>query len=756
MTTLLKEPAAQGSRLSASETTRSFIEAQFPVSRLSKESYKERKSNYSQTLTGLGKWWGRKPLILCRATILGLLMPASNDPERDREIFLKILTMDREGLLRRFNRPFAQKELRGLCTTAEIKEWDRCADEIAAASDHQTKKRLKSELSAFLDELQRRVFLRQRYEDQIARCNRPEQIDGPSEEAWNEINAHLGTRAKLLPELVRELGERRFGHVPRVGDAFCGGGSIPFESARMGCDAYGSDLNPVAALLTWAALNIVGGGEEVVEQVRKAQRENYDAVDKQVTAWGIEHRTEDVSPAQWKKLVELLKAGEITTEEVHHHVPRADAYLYCVEVICPETGWRVPLAPTWMIGEKSRCVAKLVPDTKHKCYGLAIESNVSDAEMAAAKEGTIKDGYIVHPELHAQGKEPASIEQVALAAKGKVPGARYHANGLRLWENDDLVPRPKDAFQERLYCVRWVTAFQGENAKGEMVWNTRREYRAPTAHDLEREAETLRLLRERFAQWQKEGFLPSMAIEPGYNTDQPIRERGWTHWHHLFNPRQLLMLGSLCAVILNKEFSQAQRLGCLLGVLKSADYNSRLSPWSPTVGKELVNQVFANQALNTLLNPGTRGFMALDTSWFFRISTDYVEGEASIKPTDGRSVDALCDMWVTDPSYADAVNYDQISEFFLCWARGVLRSVFPDWSVDTRRALAIRGDDMSFKTGMVDCYRRMTLHMPENGMQLVMFTHQDAGVWADLALIFGRQVYVSPPPGASRPRPTLF
>ena len=44
--------------------TQAFIEAQFPVSKLSKESYKERKANYSQTLTGLGKWWGRKPLIL--------------------------------------------------------------------------------------------------------------------------------------------------------------------------------------------------------------------------------------------------------------------------------------------------------------------------------------------------------------------------------------------------------------------------------------------------------------------------------------------------------------------------------------------------------------------------------------------------------------------------------------------------------------------------------------------------------------------
>src|SRR5438067_12890200 len=88
---------------------KAFIETQFPVSRLSKESYKERKANYSQTLTGLGKWWGRKPLILCRATILGLLMPASNDPERDREIFLKILTMDRSGLLRRFNKHYSRK-----------------------------------------------------------------------------------------------------------------------------------------------------------------------------------------------------------------------------------------------------------------------------------------------------------------------------------------------------------------------------------------------------------------------------------------------------------------------------------------------------------------------------------------------------------------------------------------------------------------------------------------------------------------------
>ncbi len=54
-----------------------FIETQYPIARLSAEAYKERKAGASQTLTGLGKWWGRKPLILVQAAIHGMLMPAS-------------------------------------------------------------------------------------------------------------------------------------------------------------------------------------------------------------------------------------------------------------------------------------------------------------------------------------------------------------------------------------------------------------------------------------------------------------------------------------------------------------------------------------------------------------------------------------------------------------------------------------------------------------------------------------------------------
>ncbi|MDP2991572.1 MAG: DUF1156 domain-containing protein, partial [Kiritimatiellota bacterium] len=89
----------------------SFIERQFPVAKVSMESYKERKSVTSQTLTGLGKWWGRKPLALVRATLLGLLLPGSDDPEKDRDIFLKLMTMDLDGLLQRKSKPIPQSRL---------------------------------------------------------------------------------------------------------------------------------------------------------------------------------------------------------------------------------------------------------------------------------------------------------------------------------------------------------------------------------------------------------------------------------------------------------------------------------------------------------------------------------------------------------------------------------------------------------------------------------------------------------------------
>jgi adenine-specific DNA methylase len=135
-----------------------------------------------------------------------------------------------------------------------------------------------------------------------------------------------------------------------------------------------------------------------------------------------------------------------------------------------------------------------------------------------------------------------------------------------MWENDDIVPRPDDVYQEKLYCIRWVetyyvmkkdkkvVAFSKDGAEalpnfqellesGKLKEKNRRHYRTPTQEDIEREKKALALLQERFQDWQNKGYIPSRKIEPGPKTDEPIRTRGWTHWHHLFNHRQLLTNG---------------------------------------------------------------------------------------------------------------------------------------------------------------------------------------------------------------------
>ena len=58
--------------------------------------------------------------------------------------------------------------------------------------------------------------------------------------------------AKARAEILRSTG----GNPPPVLDPFCGGGSIPLEAQRLGLEAHGSDLNPVAVLITKALIEI--------------------------------------------------------------------------------------------------------------------------------------------------------------------------------------------------------------------------------------------------------------------------------------------------------------------------------------------------------------------------------------------------------------------------------------------------------------------------------------------------------------------
>ncbi len=630
-----------------------LIERLWPAQKISVEAQKERKAGAGQTLTALGSYWkGRKPLVLVRACVLGALLPATENAEKDLAIFEKLMAIDDD------------------------------------AFEHRVKKN-----AAWPG------VLAKSYLDRVAECYRPEELDPSAyDEVWPDVNEHLGTDASDFASLVEQLGIMRYGHRPRVGDTFTGGGSIPYEAARLGCAAFASDLNPIACTLTWAAANIVGASAARRQKIRAELARAAMAAEAEVVALGIDHDA----------------AGN-----------RAKAFLYCLETRCPKTGWMVPLSPSWMVSKMRRTVVELVPDHVNRRFDMKIINDASEHQIEAAQRGTVRGGALCY-ELDGETYTTpiASIRGDFRTADGST------SNRLRRWAGSDVVPAPSDIFQERLYCIQWMTAETAESARPETY------YSAPTAKDFACEDKILQLVQVNLKKWQADGLAPDMAIEPGMKTEELIRTRGWTLWQHIFSPRHLLY-GKL--LLSNLTSPEARALFPVV-----TDKMSKLTHWHMGhAGREgvapsadNVEHVFYNQAFNTFWNYGQRAFAGLKEQIEIPEREREVAGTLEVRNQPSAGIDTHLDMFVTDPPYADAVVYDEITEYFIAWLRKNPPAPFADWTWDSRRALAIRGEGESFRHRMVEAYAAMTDHMPDNGMQIVMFTHQSGEVWADMAQIF--------------------
>ena len=67
-------------------------------------------------------------------------------------------------------------------------------------------------------------------------------------------------------------------------DPFAGGGSIPLEALRLGCEASASDLNPVACLILKVMLeDLPRRGPELEDEIREAGSEIKGRAEKQLS-----------------------------------------------------------------------------------------------------------------------------------------------------------------------------------------------------------------------------------------------------------------------------------------------------------------------------------------------------------------------------------------------------------------------------------------------------------------------------------------
>jgi adenine-specific DNA methylase len=170
---------------------------------------------------------------------------------------------------------------------------------------------------------------------------------------------------------------------PLVVDPFAGGGSIPLEALRLGCDAFASDLNPVACLINKVLLeDIPRHGPELAEELRRVGAE--------------------VKKAAEKELAEFYPRDTDGARPI--------AYLWARTVRCetPNCGAEIALLRSFWLckkAERRRALrtkvvrpAKGVPHVEFEIFTPTTEKDVRGGTVSRAKATCLCCNTVLHPE----------------------------------------------------------------------------------------------------------------------------------------------------------------------------------------------------------------------------------------------------------------------------------------------------------------------------------------------------------------------
>jgi putative DNA methylase len=580
-------------------------------------------------ISTLHLWWARRPLVACRAAVYGALVPASR--------FIPE------------NGPDNKRQSLGRANAAK-----------------------------FVERL----------------CKYPGNPSVIKDAQKHILEAHAERLSKETGKkvTVKDIEEGRAPR-PKVLDMFAGGGAIPLEALRLGCEAYALDLNPVAHIIELCTLVYP---QKYGKPDPNARGMTGPENDKGATTWG--GLAEEVRYwGNWVLKEVKAEIGDLYPLIPDPNAPPRDffpdrqmamfqnekdqqklkipggyltsvAYLWTRTVRCknPSCSGTVPLVKqTWLCkkkgGKKSpgRYVAlKIIAPKGEKkvrfeVVEAATEKGLGFNPSAGSKGGnatcpfcgTVADSGYVKAEGCAKrmGQQMMAIACTRPGQKGKF----Y----LSADDFPDFIP-DDDVIRRRIddLCKRTEITVPSEPIEARMTGGI---------------------------------CLPYGLITFG----------------DLFTPRQMFCLFTFaaivkCSEILMKESGyDNERTKALITHLtllidRIVEYTSSLNRWDNT--QQRVVGVFGRQALpmvwdfaelvpigetvgcwKPMLNAAIRGYDALSE----------IEQEGIINRGASTSLpwsDATLDAVITDPPYYDNVDYAKISDFFYVWLRRIIGHLYPE------------------------------------------------------------------------------
>lgn len=484
---------------------------------------------------------------------------------------------------------------------------------------------------------------------------------------WENIN-----NQDVLAAAKAEILKSTNNNPPPVLDPFCGGGSIPLEAQRLGLEAHGSDLNPVAVLITKALIEIPPkfANKPPVNPDSQAQTipNQKSKIQNLKSHFGAQGLAEDVRYyGQWMRDEAFKRIGHLypkvkLPQEYGGGEATVIAWLWARTVKCPNPGCGIhtPLITSFVLTSKKGREAYLVPHLSVQQIEFSV-SNQPPKEYKDPKKG-LKRGMSGVFECIAC-KTVTTRDYVSQEAKAK-----------------------------RLGTIQTAVVVEGQ--RGRLFFPAQA---SPCPSDIPKADST--------------GLNVEFSPNP---RDVWCRNFGLDTPADLFTPRQLVALttfSDMVSEVREKVLVDAVAAGMpddglpfceggmgatayadavttylAIAVDRGAESWCSLARWQST--GDFVAGAFARQALPMLWDYAEVNAFSFSTRNFFD-AVEWVAEAIETTPAkfigSARQFDATQEinsvaqpLISTDPPYYDNIGYADLSDFFYVWLRRTLGKIYPN------------------------------------------------------------------------------
>jgi len=458
---------------------------------------------------------------------------------------------------------------------------------------------------------------------------------------------------KLIEKARKDIREFFGGRAPKVLDCFAGGGSIPLEALRLGCETYALEYNPVAVLILKAVLEYPQKyGKKLVEDVKKWGQ------------WVYEEAKKEIGKFYPEETISTQEA--LSDEGGEKYVPVGYIWARTIRCLNPSCQAEIPLMrQLWLARKENRRIAlKMIVDKEKKKIDFKIVQG-KDIDFDPSK-GTVRKAKVMCPLCNSgiSDKELRKLFQEGKASQRIIAVILHNPNGGKV-------------------------------------------YRIATEEDLKTFREAEKYLEEKRAKLMEEWGFDPVPDEPTPEGGGPGAERafsvrnfGLNTWGDLFNSRQKLSLITFTEKVrlaykkmieegYDEEYAKivVSYLAFVAG--RIPDTNSTLCHWDGSWEKTCTT--FARQALsmnwdfietNVFTSKGY-GFESILRTILKVFPTITIVNcpNSIVSQSSATSLpypDDYFDAVLTDPPYYDNVPYSHLSDFFYVWLKRAIGDLYPD------------------------------------------------------------------------------